>query len=241
MTASMRPSHRQPNELRQIKLTTNYTKHAEGSVLVEFGDTKVICTASVEESVPRFLKGTGQGWITAEYGMLPRSTGSRMEREAAQGKQSGRSLEIQRLIGRALRAAIDLKALGEYTIKIDCDVIQADGGTRTASITGGCVALVTAVNYMLEKKMLSASPIRQLIASVSVGIYNGQAVLDLDYAEDSNAETDMNIVMTEAGGFIELQGTAENGDFTNAQLQEMLALAAHGIRQLVTMQQQSLA
>lgn len=241
MTASIRPSHRQPNELRQIKLTTNYTKHAEGSVLVEFGDTKVICTASVEESVPRFLKGTGQGWITAEYGMLPRSTGSRMEREAAQGKQSGRSLEIQRLIGRALRAAIDLKALGEYTIKIDCDVIQADGGTRTASITGGCVALVTAVNYMLEKKMLTVSPIRQLIASVSVGIYNGQAVLDLDYAEDSSAETDMNIVMTAAGGFIELQGTAENGDFTNAQLQEMLTLAAYGIRQLVTLQQQSLA
>lgn len=241
MIASSRPSHRQPNELRQIKLTTNYTKHAEGSVLVEFGDTKVICTASVEDSVPRFLKGTGQGWITAEYGMLPRSTGSRMEREAAQGKQSGRSLEIQRLIGRALRAAIDLKALGEYTIKIDCDVIQADGGTRTASITGGCVALVTAVNLMLEKKMLTTNPIRQLIASVSVGIYNGRAILDLDYAEDSNAETDMNIVMTEAGGFIELQGTAENGDFTNAQLQEMLALAAHGIRQLVTLQQQSLA
>ena len=208
---------------------------------MEFGDTKVICTASVEDSVPRFLKGTGQGWITAEYGMLPRSTGSRMEREAAQGKQSGRSLEIQRLIGRALRAAIDLKALGEYTIKIDCDVIQADGGTRTASITGGCVALVTAVNLMLEKKMLTTNPIRQLIASVSVGIYNGRAILDLDYAEDSNAETDMNIVMTEAGGFIELQGTAENGDFTNAQLQEMLALAAHGIRQLVTLQQQSLA
>ncbi len=241
MIASSRPSHRQPNELRQIKLTTNYTKHAEGSVLVEFGDTKVICTASVEESVPRFLKGTGQGLITAEYGKLPRSTGSRMEREAAQGKQSGRSLEIQRLIGRALRAAIDLKALGEYTIKIDCDVIQADGGTRTASITGGCVALVTAVNLMLEKKMLTTNPIRQLIASVSVGIYNGRAILDLDYAEDSNAETDMNIVMTEAGGFIELQGTAENGDFTNAQLQEMLALAAHGIRQLVTLQQQSLA
>lgn len=241
MTASIRPSHRQPNELRQIKITTNYTMHAEGSVLVEFGDTKVICTASVEESVPRFLKGTDQGWITAEYGMLPRSTGSRMEREAVQGKQSGRSQEIQRLIGRALRAAIDLKALGEYTIKIDCDVIQADGGTRTASITGGCVALVTAVNSMLEKKMLTASPIRQLIASVSVGIYNGQPVLDLDYAEDSNAETDMNIVMTETGGFIELQGTAENGNFTKAQLQEMLDLAAHGIRQLVILQQKSLA
>lgn len=240
MTALIRPSQRQANELRKITLTTNYTKHAEGSVLVEFGDTKVICTASVEDSVPRFLKGTGQGWITAEYGMLPRSTGSRMDREAARGKQSGRSLEIQRLIGRSLRAAIDLKSLGEYTIKIDCDVIQADGGTRTASITGGCVALVAAVNYMLEKKMLKVSPIRQLIASVSVGIYNGHAVLDLDYAEDSKAETDMNIVMSESGGFIELQGTGEDGHFTNAQLQEMIALAEHGIQQLVTLQQQSL-
>lgn len=240
MTALIRPSQRQANELRKITLTTNYTKHAEGSVLVEFGDTKVICTASVEDSVPRFLKGTGQGWITAEYGMLPRSTGSRMDREAARGKQSGRSLEIQRLIGRSLRAAIDLKSLGEYTIKIDCDVIQADGGTRTASITGGCVALVAAVNYMLEKKMLKVSPIRQLIASVSVGIYKGHAVLDLDYAEDSKAETDMNIVMSESGGFIELQGTGEDGHFTNAQLQEMIALAEHGIQQLVTLQQQSL-
>lgn len=241
MTALTRPSQRQANELRKITLTTNYTKHAEGSVLVEFGDTKVICTASVEDSVPRFLKGTGQGWITAEYGMLPRSTGSRMDREAARGKQSGRSLEIQRLIGRSLRAAIDLKSLGENTIKIDCDVIQADGGTRTASITGGCVALVAAVNHMLDKKMLKTSPIRQLIASVSVGIVNGHAVLDLDYAEDSKAETDMNIVMTESGGFIELQGTGEDGHFTNAQLQEMIALAEHGIQQIITLQQQSLA
>ncbi|MSR10785.1 MAG: ribonuclease PH [Gammaproteobacteria bacterium] len=237
----MRPSQRLPDELRKIVITTKYTKHAEGSVLVEFGDTKVICTASVEDSVPRFLKGTGQGWITAEYGMLPRSTGSRMDREAARGQQSGRSLEIQRLIGRSLRSAIDLKALGEYTIKIDCDVIQADGGTRTASITGGCVALVDAVKYMLAKGMLKASPIKQMIASVSVGIYNGHAVLDLDYAEDSKAETDMNIVMTDSGGFIELQGTGEDGHFTNAQLQEMIALAAHGIKQLIALQQQSLA
>lgn len=241
MTPLIRPSQRLPDELRKIVITTKYTKHAEGSVLVEFGDTKVICTASVEDSVPRFLKGTGQGWITAEYGMLPRSTGSRMDREAARGQQSGRSLEIQRLIGRSLRSAIDLKALGEYTIKIDCDVIQADGGTRTASITGGCVALVDAVKYMLAKGMLKASPIKQMIASVSVGIYNGHAVLDLDYAEDSKAETDMNIVMTDSGGFIELQGTGEDGHFTNAQLQEMIALAAHGIKQLIALQQQSLA
>lgn len=240
MTDLIRPSQRQPDELRQIGITTKYTKHAEGSVLVEFGDTKVICTASVEDSVPRFLKGTGQGWVTAEYGMLPRSTGSRMDREAARGKQSGRSLEIQRLIGRSLRAAIDLKSLGEYTIKVDCDVIQADGGTRTASITGGCVALIDAVNTMLAKDMIKASPIRQLVASVSVGIYQGHAVLDLDYAEDSTAETDMNIVMTESGGFIELQGTGEDGHFTNAQLQQMIALAEGGIQQLIKLQQKSL-
>ena len=241
MSASIRPSQRQPNELRKIVLTTKYTKHAEGSVLVEFGDTLVICTASVEDSVPRFLKGTGQGWITAEYGMLPRSTGTRMDREAARGKQSGRSLEIQRLIGRSLRAAIDLKSLGEFTIKIDCDVIQADGGTRTASVTGGCVALVEAVNYLLAKGKLKTNPIKQLIASVSVGIFNGHAILDLDYAEDSRAETDMNIVMTESGGFIEMQGTGEDGHFTNAQLQEMIALAEQGIQQLITLQRQSLA
>lgn len=240
MTASIRPSQRQPNELRKIALTTKYTKHAEGSVLVEFGDTLVICTASVEDSVPRFLKGTGQGWITAEYGMLPRSTGTRMDREAARGKQSGRSLEIQRLIGRSLRAAIDLKSLGEFTIKIDCDVIQADGGTRTASVTGGCVALVEAVNFLIKKGKLKSNPIKQLIASVSVGIFNGHAILDLDYAEDSKAETDMNIVMTESGGFIELQGTGEDGHFTNTQLQEMIALAEQGIQQLITLQRQSL-
>ena len=218
MSESLRPSNRSPAELRPIKITRNYTKHAEGSVLVEFGETKVLCNATVEESVPRFLKGSGQGWVTAEYGMLPRSTGTRMDREAARGKQSGRSLEIQRLIGRSLRAAIDLQAMGEHTVKVDCDVIQADGGTRTASITGGCVALHDAISYMLSKNLLSASPFKQLIASVSVGIYKGQSVLDLDYIEDSNAETDMNIVMTEAGGFIELQGTGEDGDFSHDQL-----------------------
>lgn len=208
--------------------------------MVEFGDTKVICTASVEESVPRFLKGSGKGWVTAEYGMLPRSTGTRMDREAARGRQSGRSLEIQRLIGRSLRAAIDLTMLGEYTIKVDCDVIQADGGTRTASITGGCVALVDAINYLLGKKKIATNPIKQMVASVSVGIYKGHAVLDLDYIEDSNAETDMNIVMTESGGFIELQGTGEDGDFSHAQLLEMIALAKKGITELIVLQKQSL-
>lgn len=210
-------------------------------MLVEFGDTKVLCTASVENSVPRFLSGSGQGWVTAEYGMLPRSTGSRMDREAARGKQSGRTQEIQRLIGRALRAAVDLKALGEHTIKIDCDVIQADGGTRTASITGGCVALVDALTYLIENKKLETSPLQQLVASISVGVYKGQAVLDLDYAEDSNAETDMNVVMTEAGGFIELQGTGEDGEFTHDQLNAMVALAEAGIQQLLAAQKASLA
>jgi len=210
-------------------------------VLVEFGDTKVLCNASVEVSVPRFLKGSGKGWVTAEYGMLPRSTGSRMDREATRGKQTGRSLEIQRLIGRSLRAAVDLEKLGEHTIKVDCDVIQADGGTRTASITGGCVALVDAVNYLLEKKLIKTNPIKQLIASVSVGIVKGRAVLDLDYEEDSNAETDMNIVMTESGGFIELQGTGEDGDFSHAQLQKMIALAEGGIQELIAAQHQVLA
>jgi len=239
MTDFSRPSGRKIDQLRDISVTRNYTKHAEGSVLIAFGDTKVLCNASVETSVPRFLKGTGQGWVTAEYGMLPRSTNSRMDREAARGKQTGRSLEIQRLIGRSLRAAVDLKALGEHTIKVDCDVIQADGGTRTASITGGCVALLDAVNHMLGKNMIKSNPIQQLIASVSVGIYKGQAVLDLDYDEDSNAETDMNIVMTEGGGFIELQGTGEDGDFSHAQLLEMIALAEGGITHLVDLQKQS--
>lgn len=241
MTDLIRPSRRSADQLREISITRDYTKHAEGSVLVAFGDTKVLCNASVEKSVPRFLKGSGKGWVTAEYGMLPRSTGSRMDREAARGKQSGRSMEIQRLIGRSLRAAIDLKQLGEHTIKIDCDVIQADGGTRTASITGACVALVDAVNHMLQRKMISSNPIKQMIASVSVGVFKGHPVLDLDYDEDSNAETDMNIVMTEGGGFIELQGTGEDGDFSHAQLLEMISLAEGGIKQLITIQQQSLS
>ena len=241
MTELIRPSLRRANQLRDIIITRNYTKHAEGSVLVEFGDTKVLCNASVEKSVPRFLKGSGKGWITAEYGMLPRSTNTRMDREAARGKQSGRSLEIQRLIGRSLRAAIDLTKLGEHTIKIDCDVIQADGGTRTASITGGCVAMMDAINHMIANKILSTNPAKQLIASVSVGIFKGHAVLDLDYDEDSNAETDMNIVMTESGGFIEVQGTGEDGDFSHDQLLEMLALGKSGIEELVAKQKQVLS
>jgi len=241
MSQFNRPSHRNPGQLREIKITRHYTKHAEGSVLVEFGDTKVLCTASVEASVPRFLKGTGRGWVTAEYGMLPRSTGSRIDREAARGKQSGRTQEIQRLIGRALRAAVDLTALSENTIKIDCDVIQADGGTRTASITGGCVALVDALNFMVEHKMLAETALKQMVASVSVGIFQGQPILDLDYAEDSNAETDMNVVITENGGFIEIQGTGEDGEFTHNQLNAMVALAEAGIKQLLAIQQASLA
>ena len=241
MSESSRPSNRNQDALRSINITRNYTKHAEGSVLVEFGATKVLCNATVEESVPRFLKGTGRGWVTAEYGMLPRSTGTRMDREAAKGKQSGRSLEIQRLIGRSLRAAADLDGLGEHTIKIDCDVIQADGGTRTASITGGCVALHDAVTYMLSKNLVSESPFKQLVASVSVGIHNGLAVLDLDYDEDSNAETDMNIVMTESGGFIEIQGTGEDGDFSHDQLLQMVGLAEAGIKSLISKQQEALA
>src|SRR5690554_5383823 len=191
----MRPSGRQANELRQVTITRNYTKHAEGSVLVEFGDTKVLCTASVEERIPPFLRGTGEGWVTAEYGMLPRSTGSRMQREAARGKQGGRTMEISRLIGRSLRAAVDLKELGENSILIDCDVIQADGGTRTAAITGACVAMVDGINWLLENGKIKKNPLKQMIAAVSVGMYNGEAVLDLDYDEDSNAETDLNVVM----------------------------------------------
>ena len=240
MTTPTRPSGRNADQLRDIQITRHYTKHAEGSVLVEFGDTKVLCTASAEEGVPRFLKGSGQGWVTAEYGMLPRSTGSRMDREAARGKQSGRTQEIQRLIGRSLRAAVDLNRLGENTIKIDCDVIQADGGTRTASITGGCVALVDALSYMQEKGLVKEDPLMQMVASISVGICKGQPVLDLDYAEDSTAETDMNVVMAERGGFIEVQGTGEDGDFTHQQLLDMVALVESGIQQLVAAQKQSL-
>ncbi len=240
MSESIRPSARQSDQLRDIRLTRHYTKHAEGSVLVEFGDTKVICTASVEESVPRFLKGSGSGWITAEYGMLPRSTGSRMDREAVSGRQGGCTLEISRLIGRSLRAAVDLKLLGEHTIKIDCDVIQADGGTRTASITGGCVALHDAIGTLLKSGKLKVSPMKQLIASVSVGIYKGVPVLDLDYAEDSNAETDMNVVMTERLRFIELQGTGEENDFDTTELQAMIGLAQKGIAELLQKQRDAL-
>ena len=236
-----RPSGRQPDQLRPIKITRNYTRHAEGSVLIEFGDTKVICTASVTSGVPRFMKGEGRGWITAEYGMLPRSTGTRMDREAARGKQGGRTVEIQRLIGRSLRAAIDMKKLGENTIVIDCDVIQADGGTRTASITGACVALADAISAMQKKKMISENPIVRMIASVSVGMYEGEAVLDLDYPEDSNAETDMNVVMGEDGGFIEVQGTAEGQPFSTEQFEAMLALAKKGIADLVAAQKTALA
>jgi ribonuclease PH len=240
MSATHRPSGRQSEDLRNISITRHFTRHAEGSVLVEFGDTQVVCTASVEDSVPRFLKGKGQGWVTAEYGMLPRSTSSRMDRESARGKQSGRTQEIQRLIGRSLRAAVDMKKLGENTIKIDCDVIQADGGTRTASITGACVALVDAVHYMLNNSFVSENPLKQMIASVSVGIYQGQPVLDLDYVEDSSAETDMNVVMTDSGGFIEIQGTGEDGDFSIDDLNAMIDLARHGGEQLFAVQKESL-
>ena len=236
----MRPSGRQLNELRKVTLTRAFTKHAEGSVLVEFGNTKVICTASLDEGVPRFLKGSGQGWVTAEYGMLPRSTHDRMQREAARGKQTGRTQEIQRLIARSLRAAVDLKKLGENTITVDCDVIQADGGTRTASITGACVALVDAINHLIEKQKLKEDPLKRLIASVSVGIYRGEPVLDLDYIEDSSAETDMNVVMTQHGGFVEIQGTAEGEPFSQEQSAAMIALASDGISELVQLQQEAL-
>ncbi|MEH6501321.1 MAG: ribonuclease PH [Pseudoalteromonas distincta] len=231
-----RPSGREADQMRQVTLTRHYTKHAEGSVLVEFGDTKVICTVSVEAGVPRFLRGSGQGWITAEYGMLPRSTGSRMQREASRGKQGGRTLEIQRLIGRSLRAAVDLKTLGENTLYIDCDVIQADGGTRTASITGACVALVDALRVMKQRGSLKKVPAVQMIAAVSVGIYKGEPVLDLDYLEDSAADTDLNVVVTDKGGFIEVQGTAEAAPFSAEELNAMLALARQGVDQLFALQ-----
>lgn len=236
-----RPSGRRPEQLRQVKITRDFTCHAEGSVLVEFGNTKVICTASVEPGVPRFLRGKGEGWVTAEYGMLPRSTNSRMGREASRGKQSGRTQEIQRLIGRSLRAAIDMKKLGEFTINIDCDVIQADGGTRTASITGAMVALVDAIRHLQRKKSITSDPLVSMIASVSVGVYQGAPVLDLDYAEDSNAETDMNVVMNAEGGFIEVQGTAEAAPFSAEELNGMLDLAKQGIADLVRVQNMALA
>lgn len=232
----MRPSGRANDELRPIKITRNYTKHAEGSVLIECGDTRIICNATVENSVPGFLRGKGVGWVTAEYGMLPRSTGSRMRRESSLGKQGGRTLEIQRLIGRALRASVDTEILGERTVTIDCDVIQADGGTRTASISGAWVALSDAIQTLLEQGDLQQSPIECQVAAVSVGIYEGQAILDLDYAEDSNASTDMNIVMNSNGGFIEIQGTAEGESFSDEELHEMLALARKGTEEIFALQ-----
>ncbi|MBA3979717.1 MAG: ribonuclease PH [Alcanivorax sp.] len=236
----MRPSGRAPDQLREIRFTREFTRHAEGSVLVEFGDTRVLCTASVEDGVPRFLKGKGQGWITAEYGMLPRSTHTRNQRESARGKQGGRTLEIQRLIGRSLRAAVDMKKLGENTILIDCDVLQADGGTRTASISGACVAMVDALTFLLNNKRVKEDPLECLVASVSVGLYKGAPVLDLDYLEDSAADTDMNVVMTQHGGFVEVQGTAEAAPFTFDEQQAMLKLADAGIRDIVKRQQAAL-
>jgi len=236
----MRPSGRAPNALRAIRITRKFTRYAEGSVLIEFGNTRVLCTASIEEKVPPFLKGRGQGWVTAEYGMLPRATGQRTQREAARGKQDGRTVEIQRLIGRSLRAAVDLKALGERTITIDCDVLQADGGTRTASITGGYVALADAVRFLQSHKLLKENPLRRQIASVSVGIHNGVPVLDLDYGEDSSAGTDMNFVMDDSGGFIELQGTAERGNFRHEEMLAMVELAQSGIKELLAAQRQAL-
>ena len=236
-----RPSGRSNNQLRSVTFTRQATKHAEGSVIAEFGDTRVLCTASVTQGVPRFMKGEGRGWITAEYGMLPRSTNERMNREAARGKQGGRTLEIQRLIGRSLRSAVDLTAMGEYTIIIDCDVLQADGGTRTASISGACVALVDAFSFMQTKGWLKESPLVSMIAAISVGVYKGEAILDLDYPEDSNAESDMNVVMTEQGKFIEIQGTAEEAPFSQQELSSMLALAESGISELVELQKAALA
>ncbi len=236
----MRPSRRRPDELRPIAIDRHYTRHAEGSVLVAFGDTRVICTASLEEGVPGFLRGGGQGWVTAEYGMLPRATHTRTDREAARGKQSGRTQEIQRLIGRSLRAVTDLEKLGERTVKLDCDVIQADGGTRTASVTGAFVALHDAVGTLIEGGVLPASPIRDFVAAVSVGLVGGVPVLDLDYAEDSDCETDMNVVMTGSGGFVEIQGTAEGAPFSAAQMAALLALAKQGIAELIAKQKAAL-
>jgi ribonuclease PH len=238
---SLRPSGREPGELRPLSFVRGYTAHAEGSVLVGFGGTRVLCTASVEDGVPSFLRGTGQGWVTAEYGMLPRATHTRSAREAARGKQTGRTQEIQRLIGRALRAVVDLKALGERTVTLDCDVLQADGGTRTAAITGGFVALSDAVDTLVKRRALGSSPIHGQVAAVSVGIYRGVPILDLDYAEDSNAETDMNVVMNSGGGFVEVQGTAEGHAFRRHELDQLLDLAAQGIARLHDAQQSARA
>ena len=240
-TNTPRPSQRALAQLRDVEIIRHYTKHAEGSVLVKFGDTHVLCTASVDEKVPSFLKGKGQGWVTAEYGMLPRSTGSRMDREAAKGKQSGRTQEIQRLIGRSLRAIIDLEKLGERSIQIDCDVIQADGGTRTASITGAYVALHDAISTLLKSGKITESPLKDSVAAISVGMHQGQPVLDLDYIEDSDCDTDMNVVMTGSGGFVEIQGTAEGEPFSRVAMNAMLDLAALGIRQLTEKQKEVLS
>ncbi|EAQ32583.1 ribonuclease PH [Idiomarina baltica] len=237
----MRPSGRTAQQIRPVTITRNFTKHAEGSVLIEFGDTKVLCNATVEAGVPRFLKGQGQGWVTAEYSMLPRSTHTRSQREAARGKQGGRTMEIQRLIARSLRACIDLKALGENTITLDCDVLQADGGTRTASITGACVALVDALNYMRASKMVKVNPLKEMVAAISVGIVDGDAVSDLEYIEDSQAETDMNVVMTEAGKFIEIQGTAEGEAFSYDEMQSLVDIARVSIKELIDIQKAALA
>lgn len=232
----MRPSNREVDQVREVKITRQFTKHAEGSVLIEIGDTKVLCNASVVDGVPRFLKGKNQGWVTAEYSMLPRATHSRSDREAARGKQGGRTLEIQRLIGRALRQAVDLKKLGENTITLDCDVIQADGGTRTASITGACIALKDAIEWMKTQEKIKQDPFKQFVGAISVGLYRNQPVLDLDYAEDVIAETDMNVVMTEEGKFIEVQGTAEDGSFDKTALDNLLRLAEKGISELIEKQ-----
>ncbi|WP_306396286.1 ribonuclease PH [Telluria beijingensis] len=240
MTFEQRPSGRAVDQLRPVSITRSYTRHAEGSVLIEFGDTKVICTASIEEKVPGFLKGKGQGWLTAEYGMLPRSTHSRMDREAARGKQSGRTQEIQRLIGRSLRAAFDLEAFGERTLHLDCDVIQADGGTRTAAITGAMVAAHDAFGKLVAAGLIPAIPVRHFVAAVSVGVYRGMPVLDLDYPEDSGCDTDMNVVMTDAGHFIEVQGTAEGAAFDRAGMNRLLDLAQAGIADLIHLQKQAL-
>ena len=239
--AATRPSGRKPDQLREVCITRRFTRHAEGSVLVEFGDTRVLCTASVEETVPSFLRGQGQGWVTAEYGMLPRATHTRSAREAAKGKQSGRTQEIQRLIGRSLRAITDLAALGERQITLDCDVLQADGGTRTAAITGACVALHDAVSHLLATGKLAQNPLRDFVAAVSVGIVAGVPVLDLDYPEDSSCDTDMNVVMTGSGGIVEVQGTAEGVPFTRSELDALLQLAQMGIAQLIAAQRSALA
>jgi ribonuclease PH len=236
----MRPDGRTAQQIRPVTITRNYTRHAEGSVLIEFGDTKVLCNASVEKGVPRFLKGKGQGWITAEYGMLPRATHTRSGREASRGKQGGRTLEIQRLIGRSLRAAVDLSLLGEHSITIDCDVIQADGGTRTASITGACVAMVDAINHMRKTGMIKVNPLQTMVAAISVGVYKGEVVTDLQYEEDSAADTDMNVVMTDSGKIIEVQGTAEGEPFSIEEMNALVELARHSIRELNDLQQEAL-